>query len=146
MDDVTQLQDAKDGVHMGACWGHWDMSAPECRECMVATNCEKASKMRQRKHVPPPVVEMESNTEPTETPTIDPINYLRESLSGKFDCEERKSGKADGWKWTKDGSLKFVVMVSKSSGHVMLRGSKGQKIVERLDDVGHVEKLVAELL
>lgn len=128
------------------CFGHWFVSDPECTRCAVADNCEKRTKARSEEANRPQEAEGNGEGEHEEA-VVTPIDYMIQSLVGKFDHETEARDKAVLHKFKKDGQLVIAVAVGDYGKVKIVSVVKNiQRVFGKLSSIDEVESVLAEML
>jgi len=106
--------------------------------------CEKRTKMK----VSETKEESEEiSSEIKEQPEISPLDYLIQSLSGKFDHETEEKDKAVIHKFRQDGKIVFAIIVGAYGKLKIMSILKNQqKIFGSLQSIEEVESILSEML
>lgn len=127
------------------CFGHWVVSDPECVRCAVADNCEKRTKAK--------VEEVDNSSEGEgdgeleAQKVVTPLEYLLQSLDGKFDHAVEEKDKAVIHKFRKDGKVEIAVIIG-AYGKIKIMSipKNKQKIFGSLESIDEVETVLVEML
>ncbi len=141
-----EIQRVADGLKTGACFGNWELSNAFCQKCVISQPyCEEATK--RRGDVPVPELPVDTPQESIrEMPTITPLEYLLESLRGRFEEKVRRSAKALAHFFAKDDGTSVIVVMVSHSGAIKIQSKKGKRVVKGLESVAQVESILKELL
>jgi len=130
------------------CFGHWLVSDAECSRCAVSDSCEKRTKTRTAESdIPEKTQETEGDTEVEAAKEVAPLDYLLQSLGGKFDHEIEERDKAVLHKFRKEGKTVIAVAIGVGGRIKILSVVKNtQKVFGSLSSVAEVEEVLAEML
>ena len=133
-----------DNCQYAKCFGNWMLSDSECLRCTLSDMCEKRTKMK----VSETKEESEEiSSEIKEQPEISPLDYLIQSLSGKFDHETEEKDKAVIHKFRQDGKIVFAIIVGAYGKLKIMSILKNQqKIFGSLQSIEEVESILSEML
>ena len=128
------------------CFGNWLVSDPECRKCAVKDECEKRTKSRvEDKTKESQDSEVEENGEVD--PTLAPLDYILQSLSGKYDQEfEETDKKIKLYKFFKDGKKVVSLGISESGQKIVVAVIGNKKVFDSPTTIEEAEALMTEML
>jgi hypothetical protein len=131
------------------CYGHWVVSDPECVKCALSDGCEKRTKAKVSEVDHAKEVEVDSG--PEDVKTVLPLDYLLQSLGGKFDqeTEEKEKERAIIHKFHDVKTKKVMIAVIVGfSGRVKIVSVPRNisKVLEGIDSIEQVELVLAEIL
>lgn len=127
------------------CFGHWVVSDPECSRCAIADNCEKRTKAKAEEADRPQ--EPEDNGEGEEQKPLPPLEYMLQSLGGKFDQETEERDRAILHKFKRDGKTVIAVAIGAYGKIKIVSIPKNkQKVFGNLASTEEVESVLAEML
>lgn len=130
------------------CFGHWLVSDAECGHCAVADSCEKRTKARvEEVERPVKAQDSDGNGDAEEEKVVTPLDYLLQSLGGKFDHEVEERDKAALHKFRQDGKMVIAVAIG-TGGKIKIVSiiKNKQKVFGSLSSVEEVEEVLAEML
>lgn len=129
--------------HYAKCFGNWLVSDPECGKCAKAEACEKRTKVRSE----------ESDQEPEgsggveEASPVVPLDYLIQSLGGRYDKETEEKEKAVLHKFRDNGKTVIAVAVGITGKVKIVSVARNKSTVfERLQSIEEVETVLREML
>ena len=124
------------------CFGHWLVSHSECCKCAVRDECEKRTKSR----ADDKTQEMEGEDHGEYEEVIDPLDYILQSLSGRYEMEfDETEKKIKVYKFSKDGQGIATIGVAES-GKIMVAVRGAKKILEKPKTIEEAEEILKEVL
>jgi len=126
------------------CFGKWVVSDPECIRCALSDNCEKRTKAK--------IEEAEKPSEPEnnelEVPKpVTPLEYLLQSLDGKYNQEIETKDNAVLHKFKKDGKTVIAIAIGAMGKIKVVSIVKGKsRIFGSLNSIEEVESVLTEML
>ena len=121
------------------------MSDPECVRCALGDNCEKRTKIKSEEVEKPS--EPEGSGEIEDAKVITPLEYLFQSLEGRFDHEVEERDRAVLHKFTKDGKTVIAVAIGAYGKIKIVSIPKDKKMIfGSLKSIGEVESVLVEML
>ena len=132
------------------CFGiRWEASVADCVRCALSSRCQTITKQMESGKIPPaPKQEKREEIEPIDE-TV-PLDYLLTSLGGRYDRTDEESDEATGIYFKDGDDVVFLVIISKLNGRVKIqiptKDEIKEKILDSLETVEDVEKVLAELL
>jgi hypothetical protein len=127
------------------CFGHWLVSDPECIRCAVSDACEKRTKAKSEESERS--TDVEPSEEAVEQSSISPLDYLIQSLSGKFEHETGEKDRAVIHKFRLDGKVVIAIVIG-AFGKIKIMSipKNKQKIFGSLQSIDEAESVLAEML
>jgi hypothetical protein len=127
------------------CFADWDATDASCKGCAITKDCERATG-RQKNGTPPPQEPPEQQGQETvEEPEVNPLDYLLDSLGGKYDRQDRIGDKATGYYFEEDSRTKVLVTVSKESGRVRVQAKGYERIFDSIESVEAAEEILGAI-
>lgn len=143
--NTLELQNAH-GYLNGSCFGLWDISDPACNKCLICKECEIKIKRKSSTHEEI-LTESVVLKEDEDLPEISPLEYLIDSLKGRFDYNTKSNEKAIAHYFTKDELPILNIIVSKESGKIKLESSVfTTKIIDGFNSIEEVEGIIKEVV
>jgi hypothetical protein len=126
---------------LAECYGEWDQKFKECTEdCTLGEQCRRATLAAQKPKPPAPALEAE-----TELPEMDPVEFLLESIKGRYDIEAVKKAKATIYRVRKDTDrVARVTVVDNGMVQIETRSAKLQ--LKALESVKQASEIFKALL
>jgi len=129
--------------HYAKCFGNWLVSDPDCGKCAKAEACEERTKTRSE----------ESDQEPEgsggveDVSPVSPLDYLIQSLGGRYDQDTEEKERAVLHKFRENGKTVIAVAVG-TTGKVKIVSVVRNKstVFERMQSVEEVEAVLREML
>jgi len=128
-------------------WGTgWDISEPACTQCLFAWKCEWLTK-RSKSSSEPSQAPSEVVDAPNSSPdgNENPIEYLLNSLQGRYDREDKESDVAIASYFRKSGIVAALVVCSKVSNRIKVQTAKTKKFFEGIESTEQAESILEEL-
>ena len=124
------------------CFGHWLVSDSECNKCAVRDECEKRVKSR----VDDKSQEAEGDDPGEVVSSLSPLDYILQSLSGKYDQEfEETDKRVKVYRYSKDGKEEIILGIAES-GKIMVAVLGKRKVFERPNTIEESETILKEML
>jgi hypothetical protein len=128
------------------CHGHWVVSDPDCAKCAYksAEACEKRTKAR--------VEEVDNSKEVDESGEVEeivpvsPLDYLLQSLEGKFEKTTEEKERAILHKFCQNGKFVIAVVIGIMGKIKVVSILKNKaRVFEKLDSIEEVESVLMEM-
>ena len=124
------------------CFGNWLVSHSECCKCAVRDECEKRTKSRSDDKVQ----EVEEADQGESAEVIDPLDYIIQSLSGRYEMEfDETEKKIKVYKFSKAGQGVSTIGVAES-GKIMVAVRGAKKIMSKPNTIEEAEEILKEIL
>jgi hypothetical protein len=137
--------------HYAKCFGFWVVSELECVKCALSESCEKRTKAKveevDRSKDSDVDTEADGNVESEEVPVLSPLNYLIQSLAGKFDQETDEKENAILHKFRNNGRTVIAVAIGAYGKIKIVSVVKNtSKVFDKLESIDEVESVLKEML
>jgi len=135
--------------HYAKCFGHWVVSELECVKCSLSDSCEKRTKSRAEEvcKSKDEDVEADGDAESEDISKVSPLDYLIQSLAGKFDQETDEKESATLHKFRKNGRTAIAVVIGAHGKIKIVSVVKDtSKVFDRLESIEEVELTLKEML
>jgi hypothetical protein len=129
--------------HYAKCFGKWLVSDPDCGKCAKAEACEKKTKVRFEEADQEP----EGSGGVEEVSPVAPLEYLIQSLGGRYDQEKEEKERAVLYKFKDNGKTVIAVAIG-VTGKVKIVSVIRNKstVLEGVQSVEDVESVLREML
>lgn len=135
--------------HYAKCFGHWFVSELECVKCSLSDSCEKRTKAKAEEvdRSKDEDADADVDTVSEEVSKVSPLDYLIQSLAGKFDQETEEKESATLHKFRENGRTVIAVAIG-AYGRIKIVSvvKNTSKVFGKLESIEEVESTLKEML
>jgi len=146
----TEVHTLFEGIQPASCYSWYDETFKACKsECKVSQFCKPATARRIKGVVPNPTPPPPPPPLPEPVPEPAPLDYLLDSLRGKYDVTEKldlSNDKFDVYDVKKDGQMFVRAMMSKDGSNRVCFRSRSSSPVFVVDSIETAETVLAKLM